>query len=322
MLAAQAFAVGEVRCVEAPVPTPGSGELLVKTESASICGSDLHMALLGWGISSWPAPPGHPGHEAAGTVVESRGHRFKPGDRILTAPRIWDSRCFAEYQNIDEAYVTPLPDDVGFDNATMAQQLGTVIYAGRRLTGVEGAVCVVMGQGSAGLFWNYVLKRNGAARVITVEPVEHRRSLGSFYGSDEGIDPGVDGWTEAVMDATGGMGADIVVEAVGKAETLSATFDLVRDEGLVMLFGLPETDAGVPFPYGTFFRKRVRAFSTFGSQDEPGQPCYVEALNWIARGEIDPGPIVSHILPIEQVGRALELADTREDGVIKVSLSF
>ena len=43
---------------------------------------------------------------------------------------------------------------------------------------------------------------------------------------------------------------------------------------------------------------------------------------WIARGEIDPGPIVSHILPIERVGRALELADAKEDGVIKVSLSF
>ena len=109
------------------------------------------MALLGWGIPSWPAPPGHPGHEGAGTVVESRGSRFKPGDRILTAPRIWDSRCFAEYQNIDEAYVTPLPDDVSFEYATMAQQLGTVIYAGRRLTGVEGAVCVVMGQGSGGV---------------------------------------------------------------------------------------------------------------------------------------------------------------------------
>ena len=323
MLAARAFAVGEVRCVEAPMPTTTAGRVArSSTESASICGSDLHMALLGWGIPSWPAPPGHPGHEGAGTVVESRGSRFKPGDRILTAPRIWDSRCFAEYQNIDEAYVTPLPDDVSFEYATMAQQLGTVIYAGRRLTGVEGAVCVVLGQGSAGLFWNYVLKRNGAARVITVEPVEHRRSLGPFYGSDEGIDPGVAGWTEAVLDATGGMGADIVVEAVGKAETLSSAFDLVRDEGLVMLFGLPETDAGVPFPYGTFFRKRVTAFSTFGSQDEPGQPCYVEALDWIARGEIDIGPIVSHIIPIEEVGRALDLADKREDGVIKVSLSF
>ena len=124
MLAARAFAAGEVRCVEAPVPTPHPGELLVRTESASICGSDLHMALLGWGIASWPAPPGHPGHEAAGTVVESRGDRFKPGDRVLTAPRIWDSRCFAEYQNIDEAYVTPLPDDVSFEHATYGPATG------------------------------------------------------------------------------------------------------------------------------------------------------------------------------------------------------
>ena len=163
MLAAQAFSQGDIRCVEVAVPQPGPGELLVRTESASICGSDLHMALLGWGIPSWPAPPGHPGHEAAGTVVESRGRRFKPGDRVLTAPRIWDSRCFAEFQNIDEAYVTPLPDDVAFEYATMAQQLGTVIYAARRLTGRSG--CSVRGCGDR--------VRPGA--VLELRPQEKRR---------------------------------------------------------------------------------------------------------------------------------------------------
>ena len=322
MLAARAFAPGDIRCVEVPVPVPGPGEMLVSTESASICGSDLHMALLGWAISKWPAPAGHPGHEAAGIVVESLSPRFKPGDRVLTAPHIWNSLCFAEYQAIDEAHVSPLPSNMPFDHATMAQQLGTVIYAAKRLTHVEGAVCAVVGQGSAGLFWNYVLKRQGAASVIEVEPLAHRRSVGMLYGADLAVDPASDQVLETVMDSTGGQGADIVVEAVGKADTLSSAFDLVRDEGQVVLFGLPETDAEVPFRYGSFFRKRATAFTVFGSQDEPGQSSYMTALEWIARGEIDPAPILTHTLPIEQVGRAFAMADARENGVVKVSLSF
>ncbi len=322
MLAAQAFAPGEVRCVEVAVPTPGDGDLLVRTEVASICGSDLHMAGMGWGIREWPAPPGHPGHEGAGVVVESRSPHYEPGDRVLTAPAIWDARCFAQYQSIDDAHVTSLPDDVPFGQATIAQQLGTVIYAARRLRDVDGAACVVVGQGSAGLFWDFLLKRLGAATVVAVEPVAHRRMLSAAYGAGHAVDPSGESAFEAVMELTGGMGADIVIESVGKAETLNSVFDLVRIEGQVVLFGLPETDDGVPFNYGTVFRKRVVAHTVFGSQDEPGQPCYVQALDWIARGEIDVTPVTSHTVPIGQVDRALQMAGAREDGVVKVGLSF
>ncbi len=322
MPAVQALAPGDLRCIEAKTPEPAPGEALVQTAVASICGSDLHMAGLGWGIPRWPAPPGHPGHEAAGTVIQSRTPRYRPGDRVLTAPHIWNAKCFARYQAIDDAHLTPIPHGLPFRQAAMAQQLGTVIYAARRLENVQGAACAVVGQGSAGLFWNYMLNRLGAATVIALEPVEHRRSLASTYAADHALDPADPSAAESLMDLTRGRGADIVVEAVGKAETLSSAFDLVRDEGQVMLFGLPETDDEVPFRFGAFFRKRATAHTAFGSQEEPGQPCYVQALNWIARGEIDVKPIASHTLPVEHVQRAFQIARSKDDRAVKVALSF
>ena len=229
MRAVIAVEPGIVRCERTAVPQPGEGELLVKTRAASICGSDLHMVNFGWGMPEFPAVPGHPGHEAVGEVVESRSERFSEGDLVLTTPHIWDARSFADYQAIDDAHVLKLDPAVDIDTVTLAQQLGTVIYAAKRLPeSLEGQTCVVVGQGSAGLFWDFVLARLGAERVISVEPLPWRRDLGTTYGVNDTVDVTGDGAKDAVMDLTAGTGADLVIEAVGSTSTLSQAFHLVR----------------------------------------------------------------------------------------------
>ena len=289
---------------------------------ASICGSDLHMVGLGWAINEWPAPPGHPGHEAVGTVIESPSENFKEGDRVLTVPHIWRSMCFAEYQAVDEPHVLKLPPDADVSQALMAQQLGTVVFAAKRLPPLAGKTCVVMGQGSAGLFWDFILCRQGAERVIAVEPVTHRRALGRMFGASEAVDVTGERAVQAVMDLTGGQGADVVIEAVGSTPTLSQSFQFVRDEGLVVLFGLPESMDTVPFDYTTFFRKRANAYTVLGAQDEPGLASFASAVDLITSGEIDVRPVVSHRLPVDEVTEAFRMASHREHGVVKVGLTF
>ena len=83
MRAAQSFGVDDIRFVaDAPDPEPFETDAIVKTEMASLCGSDLHMVGKGWQMPEYPAPPGHPGHEGVGIVEEPpqryperRGHR-------------------------------------------------------------------------------------------------------------------------------------------------------------------------------------------------------------------------------------------------------
>jgi threonine dehydrogenase-like Zn-dependent dehydrogenase len=322
MKAAQAIARGRVECVDAPMPACRPGDLLIKTDMASICGSDLHMVGLGWAINAWPAPPGHPGHEAVGTVVESPSKNFKEGDRVLTVPHIWRSMCFAEYQAVDEPHILKLPANADVPQVLMAQQLGTVIFASKRLPPLVGKTCLVLGQGSAGLFWDFMLRRLGAKRVIAVEPVTHRRALGRMFGATDAVDVTGERAVQAVMDLTGGQGADVVVEAVGSTPTLSQAFHFVRDEGLVVLFGLPESVEPVPFDYTTFFRKRANAFTVLGAQDEPGLKSFAAAVDLITSGQIDVRPVVSHRLPVSEVTEAFLMASHREHGVVKVGLTF
>lgn len=322
MKAAQAVSIGKVECVEVDTPGTLQDDLLIQTELASICGSDLHMVDNGWGINDWPAPPGHPGHEAIGRVVKSKIRRINEGDRVLTVPHIWRSKCFAEYQVVDPAHVLKIPNDIDIHYLLMAQQLGTVIFAAKRLSSVRGLTCVVVGQGSAGIFWNFLLRRMGADRIITVDPIVERRNIGKNFGATHAIDVISDNATKAVMDLTNGEGADVVIEAVGSTTTLNQVLHLVRQGGQIVLFGLPVSKNPVPFDFSTFFVRCVNAFSILGSQDEPGLVSFNQAVDLIVSGEIDVGQIITHKFSIEKISEAFQLARIREDGVMKIALNF
>ena len=322
MPAALATGLKRIRCDEIPVPEPEPGLVLVRTNLASICGSDLHIVYMGWNVYEFPLEHGHPGHEGVGEVLDGGGTEFSPGDLVLTAPNIWKSKTFAQYQLIEPNFLLKLPTDVPQAHLLMAQQLGTVVFACRKLPSLLGQTVAVIGQGSVGLFHDFMLRRLGAHRIIGIEPVPERLAAGQRMGIDEAVDVTGRRATEAVLDLTGGEGADLVIEAVGSTETLNQTLKMVRPLGRIAVFGLPPTMERVPFDWDTFFRKRLDMHTVFGGQDEPGLPAFALAVDFIARGEIDMAPFVTHQFPITQVQEAFDLADSKEDGALKVSLTF
>ncbi len=322
MPAVLATALKQIRCDDIPIPDPEPGKVLVKTTLASICGSDLHIVYMGWNVHEFPLPHGYPGHEGVGEVVDGGGTGFEPGELVLTAPNIWGSKCFAGYQLIDPQFLLRLPTDTPQTHLLMAQQLGTVVFGCRRLPSLVGKTVVVVGQGSVGLFHDFMLRRIGAHKIIAIEPVAERLAHGRRMGIDEAIDVTGQRATDAVMDLTNGEGADLVIEGVGSVETLNQTLQLVKPLGRVAVFGLPPTMDRVPFDWDTFFRKRLDLHTVFGAQDEPGLPAFQLAVDFIRNGEIDMEPFVTHRYDVNQVQDAFDLATAKEDGALKVSLTF
>lgn len=325
MRAGRLVEIGRVVFEEAPIDPPQPGELLVQSRFASICGSDLHGVNYGVELPPPPWPPGYPGHEGVGHVIESRADGFAEGDLVLAVPNAAIGRCMAEYQRL--AAVTAVKIDPALDLALehilMAQQLGTVIFALRRYpTDVAGKTVVILGQGSAGLFFCHLLKRAGAARVIVADLTPARLALSPGFGADVTLQAGQDDVRAAVADLTGGQGADYVVEAVGTRATLAQSIELASPDSKLLWFGLPDTSDPVNISFQKFFRKRLTAQTVYGAQFEPGLVSFRVALDMIARGDIDVTPLLSHILPIEEVGRAFELAHSRDDEAIKVSVAF
>ena len=322
MPAAIVTALDEIRCEDASIPEPEPGKVLLKSKLGSICGTDLHIVYMGWNVYEYPLEPGHPGHEGIGEVIDGGGSEFQLGDIVLTAPNIWSSKTFAEYQLIDPSFLLKLPSGTSLPHLLMAQQLGTVVFAARKLPPLLGKTVAVIGQGSVGLFHDFLLRRLGAHKIIAVEPVPSRLQAGVNLGIDEAIEVTGDKATEAVLDLTGGEGADVVVEAVGSRATLNQALKMTRPHGRVAVFGLPDGKDLVPFDWDTFFRKRLEMHADFGAQDVPGLPAFQIAVDYITRGDIDMEPFVTHQFPIEKVQEAFDLAKSPTDGALKVSITF
>jgi L-iditol 2-dehydrogenase len=308
-------------CEDVPLPAAAEGELLVRTRYASICGSDLHSVFLN--TPSAERPPGYPGHESVGEVIESRDEGFAPGDPVLTVPHAGAGRCLAEYQALPASACIKLPPDRPVAHLLMAQQLGTVLYALRRhQLDVTQKDAVVVGQGSAGAFFTFLLRRAGAKRIVVSDRSPARLAYSRALGADVTIDATKEDTRTQVMAATDGRGADVVVEAVGSRATLLESVELAAPRATLIWFGLPEGGEPYAFDFAGFFRRQLTAYSVFGAQGEPGLVSFRHAVHLIAGGSIDVAPLLSHVLPIEQVEEAFLTAHDRTDNALKVSISF
>ncbi len=165
MLAAEIYAPRQIRMIDVEEPTlvnSAGGDIIFQPELACLCGSDL--LYFEADNESYEPVVGHSLHELIGTVVDTNGEKFKIGDRVLCVPvnqeGLQERFVVTENQAI---YVDPRPDE---REALLAQPLGTVLFALRRLPNIVDQNVVVVGQGPMGQLWNCALSQLGARRGI------------------------------------------------------------------------------------------------------------------------------------------------------------
>lgn len=314
MKALQVVARGQAEFVEIEKPSLKPGHALVRTRHVALCGSDI------WFLDYrpehlYPAAVGTTGHEVIAEVeaVDAVGGDIAVGDLTLTlAP---DHRGMSEYYLAPLENVLPLPKGKSAEEYLMAQQLGTVIYACRFLPSLIGKTVAVIGQGSAGLWFNVMAKRLGAARVIAFDNHEHRRALSEFYGADAVVDGTGENPAEAFRELNQGQDADVVIEAAGRESSINLSFEIAKDyEGFVLQFGLPREPASIS--YGAMFWKRITVKSMVHAAREPGHTSTRHALQLI-HDALDVSPVLTHRRPFEKVHEAFELQRTAADGAVK-----
>ncbi len=189
MRAVQVIAPGEAVFVDTPTPVLKPGHALVRAHRISLCGSDIWM--IDHSLAHlYPFPPGTSGHEMIGVVeaVDPPNGAVNVGDLTLTL--VLGHRGMAEYYLAPVEHVLPLPPGKPVDHLLQAQQLGTVIYASKRLPSLLDKSVAVIGQGSAGLWFNLVARRMGARQVIAVDLQAHRLALSPHYGATHTVHNG------------------------------------------------------------------------------------------------------------------------------------
>jgi L-iditol 2-dehydrogenase len=315
MKALQVVSRGKAEFVEAEKPELKPGYALVKPRFLALCGSDIWM--MDYSPEHlYPRPPGTSGHEVIAEVAALNGVQggaIKVGDLTLTlAP---DHRGMAEYYLAPIANVLPLPTGKTPEEYLMAQQLGTVIYACRYVPSMIGKTVAVVGQGSAGLWFNVMARRLGARRVIALDNHEHRRALSEYYGAHSVIDASSENPVEQVKAANDGEYVDIVVEAAGRESAINLSFELAKDnQGFVLQFGLPREPLRVN--YAAMFWRRLTVKSMVHAVEEKDHTSTLQALQLINR-ELDVSKVLTHRFPFARVHEAIELQRTAANGAVK-----
>lgn len=326
------------------VPEPGCSdhEVLVRIRSCGICGSDVH----GYdGSSGRRIPPVIMGHEASGEVARTGSgvQGFSEGDAVTFdsmiscrscrfchngRPNLCEDRrvlgvscddyrrhgAFAEYVNVPEHIVFPVPDGVGFDEAAMVEPVSVAVHAVSRAAPSLGDSVLVVGAGMIGLLTLQALRAAGCGRIISVDLSQDRLRLALELGADDVLQAGegVD-VPAAVRGLMGGRGTDLAMEAVGANDTVTTAVDSVRKGGRVVLIG--NIAPVVPFGLQSVVTREIDVLGSCASSND-----YPACLALMKRGAIRVGPVLSASVPLERGQEMFDRLYAGEPGLTKVIL--
>jgi threonine dehydrogenase-like Zn-dependent dehydrogenase len=319
--AARVVARRKIEFLDVPEPGPlENGEVQVKLESLSICGSDIYLEYdADLPEEDYPFAPGAPMHECAGVVVDSRDPDYKEGQRVIVIPRDVAGMQEQVVQTADK--LIKLPEWGDLSEWVMCQHSGTALFSARRWGNPMGKKIAVIGQGGIGLTFTMIAERQGAQQIVGIDLEEYRCRKSSELGATHTINASNENTIEASTEITGGDMYDVVVDASGNPEGLGIAIDLVKNEGQIISFSLVDPTT-VSFDHRKWMGKNIQMNATvIAATHEPIQEIRdIVALK--ERGWIDPGVLKTHDTTFEEAQDAFEMYRLRQDGVIKVAMSI
>ena len=320
MNALQIVSRGEAKFVKTNIPNLKPGYALVRPQLVSLCGSDIWMLHYS-AEEMYPLPPGTSGHEIIAEIVDFQddSDTLKKGELCLAiAP---DHRGMAEYYLAPIKNLIPLPPGKTAEEFLMSQQLGTVIYAAKQLPNIIGKTAVVIGQGSAGQWFNFLLRQLGASKILGIDKIESRLKLSENYGATHTFNSSQGSALDFLKQLNGGELAEIVVEAAGTQSSINLSFQLAREyTGFILQFGVPRE--ALKIDYYTMFTKCLNIRSIEHANSEKGHSSTKKAMEMISSGIINTKPILTHRLPFKNVNQAYELHRTGSDDCHKIVIEI
>src|SRR5215207_2269411 len=321
-----------LRLEERPEPTAGGEDVVVRIRATGICGTDVS-------IFSGKVPVNYPlvlGHEMVGTL-ERPSLGLDPGSRVVVDPNVFCGTCHqcskgqenvcirAELMGRDRdgaltdllavpaRNVFSIPDEIGDQTAPLLQVLTTCVHAQRQARLFPQDSVLVLGLGVSGLLHVQLAKARGAYPVIGITRSESKRSLATRLGADLVIGPSDPDLEERVTEATQGRGPDLVVECVGKTETLAQAINLARVGGGITVFGTITEESGeIPF-YQLYYKELFLANPRAAKPED-----FPTAIELVASGAVELGPLITHTFPLESAEEAI--VTSSESSSLKVIL--
>ncbi|WP_270886079.1 alcohol dehydrogenase catalytic domain-containing protein [Pedococcus sp. 5OH_020] len=309
---------------EVPEPRPAPGEVLIDVVGCGVCGTDLHTLAGGNPLVRLPAIPGH---EFGGTVaaVGARVDWLNVGERVVVDPSISCDHCarcfegrpnlcpdkggygsrypggFAQKTAVRATSCVKIPDEMPWEVALLAEPLSCVLHGIDRLGTATGEDAVVLGAGPIGLLTALVLRHVGT-EVAVVERSDVRRAVADKLGFD------------TVVSSVGELARPdtaVVVDATGVPAAIEDGFNTLRRGGSMLLMGVAKQGSRVSLdPHRINWHELTIVGSTAVNST------FGRAVDLLARMGDQTEPLVTHSVPLEEFGQALDLV--RSQGALKV----
>jgi threonine 3-dehydrogenase len=327
----------EVR--EVPVPVFGPSDVLVRVKVASICGTDLHIYNWDRWAQNRIKPPLIPGHEFCGEVVAFGNEvtSVKEGDFVSAEMHVACGKClqcrtgeahicqkvkiigvdangaFAEYVVIPESNIWKLDSSIPLEYASILDPLGNAVHT--VLAGEIAAKSVaVTGCGPIGLFSIAVAKAVGATSVFAIEVNQHRAKIAREMQADYVLNPATEDVTGVVMEKTGGLGVDVVLEMAGHPDSIRTAFDIVRRGGRISLLGLTSKPISLNFSEDIIFK----GITIQGINGRRMYQTWYQMTALLKSGKLNLHPVITDRISMTDFGKAMERLKTGEASKILV----
>jgi L-iditol 2-dehydrogenase len=338
MKAARVHEVGKIVIEDVPIPELESHEVLIAVQRVGICGTDVGV-VDGHIAAKLPVTLGH---EFSGIVAKfgtpSLGG-FKEGDRVICgggwgcglcdlcksgqAPYCYNRKslgrnadgCMAEFIKVDHRAVRKVPENVSLDEAQNIVNIACALRAVKKIDLSRVKTAAVFGPGNAGLIILQLLKLSGVPKVVMAGTRDFRLDMAKRFGCDEVVNIRKEDATQTILRKFSG-GVDAAFEASGTAAALQSTFDVIKSNGSVVVFGVITEKLKAFDPSFLYLKEPI----IYGSKGSGGE--YGEAMALIAEKKLQILPMVTHRFPLEETARAFKMVEERIPNALRIIIDI
>lgn len=331
--------LNRIDIIDKPIPSiRRPDEVLIRMKSVGICGSDIHYFLEGRIGSQIVEYPFTIGHEGSG-IIEETGQEVtgvSPGDRVAIEPAMacfhcdqcmagrfntcrnmrflgcpgQAEGCLSEYLVMPSSSCHPIPGNISFDQATLAEPLSIGLYAVSLASSVTGKTIGILGSGPIGVSVMLAARAQGAGRIFMTDKIDARLDLARLMGADWTGNPDSTDIANAIR-SEGFSQFDLIFECCGKQEAVDQAISLLAPGGKLMIVGIPS------FPRWSFdvddLRRKELSVLNVRRQNET----LAKTIDMIASGKLCADKMKTHDFTLDEAEKAFNLVASYAEGVMK-----
>lgn len=326
---------GEIVFNEVDRPVPNADQILIRIRRIGICGSDIHVYHGKHPFTKYPVTQGH---EVSGEIVSIGKNlsNWRIGQKVTIEPQVVCGECYpcrhgkynlcenlkvmgfqtvgtaSEYVVMDEKHVTPLPDEMSFDEGAMIEPLAVTVHAANQAGSVSGKNVWVIGAGPIGILLMQSLKAKGASCVLMTDISDTRLEIAKGCGADHVFNTMDHDPDEEVLRIFGKDKPDLIYDCAGNNASIGQAIRIARKGSMIILVAVFSSMASVDLAVLNDHELDLNTTMMYRHED------YLEAIEMVRQGKVRLQPLMSRHFPFLRYLDAYRYIDENREKTMKV----